>query len=173
MGARSQREAVLGSWCRGLFLTPVFWQGHASSIRYQVELGDGVQAIYQNLTLLDQPVQHRYQQPGIYKVTVQAENAAGQDHATIYVQVTGGCWRGTRPGKPDQGGPEQGDQTRGTRPGGPAPPLRPSGYPGALQAPPPYPAQGFSQLKAVCSVCQSLSRRCTWRWSRWSGGTRR
>uniref|UniRef100_H3CCX7 VPS10 domain-containing receptor SorCS2 n=1 Tax=Tetraodon nigroviridis TaxID=99883 RepID=H3CCX7_TETNG len=64
-------------------------QGHTSSTRYQVELGDGVRAVYQKLTVLDQPIQHRYQQPGVYKVTVQAENAAGQDRATVHIQVTG------------------------------------------------------------------------------------
>ncbi|CAF90898.1 unnamed protein product, partial [Tetraodon nigroviridis] len=70
-------------------LTCVLWQGHTSSTRYQVELGDGVRAVYQKLTVLDQPIQHRYQQPGVYKVTVQAENAAGQDRATVHIQVTG------------------------------------------------------------------------------------
>lgn len=64
-------------------------QGDTSGTRYQVELGDGVRAIYQNLTVADEPVQHRYQKPGIYKVTVKAENAAGHDQATVYIQVTG------------------------------------------------------------------------------------
>lgn len=64
-------------------------QGDPSSTRYQVELGDGVRAIYQNLTVLDEPIQHRYQQPGVYRVTVQAENTAGHDRATLYIQVTG------------------------------------------------------------------------------------
>lgn len=54
-----------------------------------MELGDGVRAIYQNLTVTDEPIQHRYQKPGVYKVTVKAENMAGHDKATMYIQVTG------------------------------------------------------------------------------------
>lgn len=64
-------------------------QGDTSSTKYQVDLGDGVRAIYQNLTVTDEPIQHRYEKPGIYKVTVKAENMAGHDEATMYIQVTG------------------------------------------------------------------------------------
>lgn len=56
-----------------------------------MELGDGVRAIYQNLTVAQEPIRHRYQQPGIYQVTVKAENAAGHDTATVYIQVSGEC----------------------------------------------------------------------------------
>uniref|UniRef100_A0A6Q2YGF3 VPS10 domain-containing receptor SorCS2 n=1 Tax=Esox lucius TaxID=8010 RepID=A0A6Q2YGF3_ESOLU len=63
-------------------------QGDTSSTRYQVDLGDGVRAIYQNLTVTDEPIQHRYKQPGVYRVTVKAENMAGHDQATMYIQVT-------------------------------------------------------------------------------------
>ncbi|XP_024918296.1 VPS10 domain-containing receptor SorCS2 isoform X7 [Cynoglossus semilaevis] len=63
-------------------------QGDTSSTKYQVDLGDGVRAIYQNLTVTDEPIQHRYEKPGIYKVTVKAENMAGHDEATMYIQVT-------------------------------------------------------------------------------------
>ncbi|XP_060887953.1 VPS10 domain-containing receptor SorCS2-like [Labrus mixtus] len=63
-------------------------QGDTSSTKYQVDLGDGVRAIYQNLTVTDEPIQHRYEQPGVYKVTVMAENMAGHDEATMYIQVT-------------------------------------------------------------------------------------
>ncbi|XP_078137962.1 VPS10 domain-containing receptor SorCS2 [Centroberyx gerrardi] len=63
-------------------------QGDTSSTKYQVDLGDGVRAIYQNLTVTDEPIQHRYEHPGVYKVTVKAENAAGHDEATMYIQVT-------------------------------------------------------------------------------------
>ncbi|KAG7236890.1 hypothetical protein INR49_000137, partial [Caranx melampygus] len=63
-------------------------QGDTSSTRYQVDLGDGVRAIYQNLTVTDEPIQHRYENPGVYKVTVKAENMAGHDEATMYIQVT-------------------------------------------------------------------------------------
>ncbi|XP_077961906.1 VPS10 domain-containing receptor SorCS2 isoform X7 [Gasterosteus aculeatus] len=63
-------------------------EGDTSSTRYQVDLGDGVWAIYQNLTVTDEPIQHRYKNPGIYKVTVKAENMAGQDEATMFIQVT-------------------------------------------------------------------------------------
>uniref|UniRef100_A0A1A8QBC1 VPS10 domain-containing receptor SorCS2 n=1 Tax=Nothobranchius rachovii TaxID=451742 RepID=A0A1A8QBC1_9TELE len=63
-------------------------QGDTSSTKYQVDLGDGFRAIYQNLTVTDEPIQHRYKNPGIYKVTVKAENVAGHDKATMYIQVT-------------------------------------------------------------------------------------
>ncbi|XP_006802636.1 VPS10 domain-containing receptor SorCS2-like isoform X2 [Neolamprologus brichardi] len=63
-------------------------QGDTSSTKYQVDLGDGVRAIYQNLTVTDEPIQHRYENPGIYKVKVKAENMAGHDEATMYIQVT-------------------------------------------------------------------------------------
>ncbi|KAL0970451.1 hypothetical protein UPYG_G00242140 [Umbra pygmaea] len=63
-------------------------QGETSSTKYQVDLGDGVRTIYQNLTVTDEPIQHRYKQFGVYRVTVKAENAAGHDHATLYIQVT-------------------------------------------------------------------------------------
>ncbi|MED6293788.1 VPS10 domain-containing receptor SorCS2, partial [Characodon lateralis] len=62
-------------------------QGDTSSTKYQVDLGDGVRTIYQNLTVTDEPIQHRYENPGIYKVTVKAENIAGHDEATMYIQV--------------------------------------------------------------------------------------
>ncbi|XP_041840428.1 VPS10 domain-containing receptor SorCS2-like [Melanotaenia boesemani] len=63
-------------------------QGDTSTTKYQVDLGDGVRAIYQNLTVTDEPIQHRYEKPGVYKVTVKAENMAGHDKATMYIQVT-------------------------------------------------------------------------------------
>ncbi|MFT7797421.1 VPS10 domain-containing receptor SorCS2 [Arapaima gigas] len=62
-------------------------QGDTTNTKYQVDLGDGVRAIYRNLTVTDEPIQHRYEKPGIYRVTVKAENAAGHDEATVYVQV--------------------------------------------------------------------------------------
>ncbi|CAB1439858.1 unnamed protein product [Pleuronectes platessa] len=63
-------------------------QGDTSSTKYQVELGDGVRAIYQNLTVTDEPIQHRYEKPGVYKVTVKVENMAGHDEATMYIQLS-------------------------------------------------------------------------------------
>ncbi|XP_037531168.1 VPS10 domain-containing receptor SorCS2 [Nematolebias whitei] len=63
-------------------------QGDTSSTKYQVDLGDGVRAIYQNLTVTDEPIQHRYEHTGVYKVTVKAENVAGHDETTMYIQVT-------------------------------------------------------------------------------------
>ncbi|TTA98333.1 VPS10 domain-containing receptor SorCS2 [Bagarius yarrelli] len=63
-------------------------QGDTSSTRYQVDLSDGVRAIYQNLTVTDEPIQHRYETPGFYRVSVKAENAAGHDQATLYIRVT-------------------------------------------------------------------------------------
>ena len=64
-------------------------QGDTTTTKYQVDLGDGVRAIYQNLTMTDEPIQHRYEKPGVYKVTVKAENMAGHDEAILYLQVTG------------------------------------------------------------------------------------
>lgn len=63
-------------------------QGDTSSTKYQVDLGDGMRAIYQNLTVTDEPIQHRYEQLGVYRVTVKAENMAGHDQATMYIQVS-------------------------------------------------------------------------------------
>uniref|UniRef100_A0A8C2CMP0 Sortilin-related VPS10 domain containing receptor 2 n=1 Tax=Cyprinus carpio TaxID=7962 RepID=A0A8C2CMP0_CYPCA len=63
-------------------------QGDTTSTRYQVDLMDGVRAIYENLTVTDEPIQHRYEKPGVYRVNVKAENSAGHDQATLYIQVT-------------------------------------------------------------------------------------
>ncbi|XP_058638152.1 VPS10 domain-containing receptor SorCS2 isoform X1 [Onychostoma macrolepis] len=63
-------------------------QGDTTSTRYQVDLMDGVRAIYENLTVTDEPIQHRYEKPGVYRVSVKAENSAGHDQATLYIQVT-------------------------------------------------------------------------------------
>ncbi|KAJ6661324.1 hypothetical protein lerEdw1_014952 [Lerista edwardsae] len=62
-------------------------QGDVFNTKYQVDLGDGVKAVYMNLTLTDEPIQHRYEYPGVYRVSVIAENAAGQDEAVVFVQV--------------------------------------------------------------------------------------
>lgn len=53
-----------------------------------MDLSDGVRAIYQNLTVTDEPIQHRYEKPGFYRVSVKAENSAGHDQATLYIRVT-------------------------------------------------------------------------------------
>ncbi|XP_051756967.1 VPS10 domain-containing receptor SorCS2 isoform X2 [Ctenopharyngodon idella] len=63
-------------------------QGDTTNTRYQVDLMDGVRAIYENLTVTDEPIQHRYEKPGVYRVNVKAENSAGHDQATLYIQVT-------------------------------------------------------------------------------------
>ncbi|XDV18084.1 hypothetical protein PO909_023854 [Leuciscus waleckii] len=63
-------------------------QGDTTSTRYQVDLMDGVRAIYENLTVIDEPIQHRYEKPGVYRVNVKAENSAGHDQASLYIQVT-------------------------------------------------------------------------------------
>ncbi|XP_038648027.1 VPS10 domain-containing receptor SorCS2 isoform X4 [Scyliorhinus canicula] len=62
-------------------------QGDTLNTKYQVDLGDGFKAIYVNLTLMDEPIQHRYEKPGIYRVSVTAENIAGSDEAMVYIQV--------------------------------------------------------------------------------------
>lgn len=64
-----------------------FLQGDILNTKYQVNLGDGFKAIYVNLTLTGEPIRHRYESPGIYRVSVKAENVAGHDEAVIYVQV--------------------------------------------------------------------------------------
>ncbi|RXM36288.1 VPS10 domain-containing receptor SorCS2 [Acipenser ruthenus] len=61
--------------------------GDTLNTKYQVDLGDGFRAIYVNLTVTDEPIQHRYEKPGIYRVTVKAENTAGHDEAMVYIQV--------------------------------------------------------------------------------------
>ncbi|XP_077598287.1 VPS10 domain-containing receptor SorCS2 isoform X3 [Stigmatopora nigra] len=63
-------------------------EGDTSTTKYQVDLGDGFRAIYRNLTVTDEPIQHRYENAGVYKVSVQAENTAGHDQASMYIQVT-------------------------------------------------------------------------------------
>ncbi|XP_055500845.1 VPS10 domain-containing receptor SorCS2 isoform X2 [Leucoraja erinacea] len=62
-------------------------QGDTLNTKYQVDLGDGFKAIYENLTLMDEPIQHGYENPGIYRVSVKAENSAGSDEAMVYIQV--------------------------------------------------------------------------------------
>ncbi|KAL8194317.1 UNVERIFIED_CONTAM: VPS10 domain-containing receptor SorCS2, partial [Gekko kuhli] len=62
-------------------------QGDIVNTKYQVDHGDGFKAMYVNLTLADEPIQHRYENPGVYRVSVTAENAAGREEAVVFVQV--------------------------------------------------------------------------------------
>nr|XP_033805848.1 VPS10 domain-containing receptor SorCS2 isoform X2 [Geotrypetes seraphini] len=62
-------------------------QGDVLNTKYQVDLGDGFKAIYVNLTLTGEPIRHRYENPGIYSVSVKADNVAGHDEAVLFVQV--------------------------------------------------------------------------------------
>uniref|UniRef100_A0A452RGU5 VPS10 domain-containing receptor SorCS2 n=1 Tax=Ursus americanus TaxID=9643 RepID=A0A452RGU5_URSAM len=62
-------------------------QGDVLTTKYQVDLGDGFKAVYVNLTLTEEPIRHRYESPGVYRVSVRAENAAGHDEAVLFVQV--------------------------------------------------------------------------------------
>ncbi|XP_017394579.1 VPS10 domain-containing receptor SorCS2 isoform X2 [Cebus imitator] len=62
-------------------------QGDVLTTKYQVDLGDGFKAMYVNLTLTGEPIRHRYESPGIYRVSVRAENMAGHDEAVLFVQV--------------------------------------------------------------------------------------
>uniref|UniRef100_A0A7M4FSU4 VPS10 domain-containing receptor SorCS2 n=1 Tax=Crocodylus porosus TaxID=8502 RepID=A0A7M4FSU4_CROPO len=62
-------------------------QGDVLNTKYQVDLGDGFKAIYVNLTMTSEPIRHRYENPGIYRVSVKAENVAGDDEAVVFVQV--------------------------------------------------------------------------------------
>ena len=41
-----------------------------------MDLGDGFKAMYVNLTLTEEPIRHRYESPGVYRVSVRAENVA-------------------------------------------------------------------------------------------------
>ncbi|XP_032349325.1 VPS10 domain-containing receptor SorCS2 isoform X2 [Camelus ferus] len=62
-------------------------QGDVLTTKYQVDLGDGFKAMYVNLTLTGEPIRHRYESPGVYRVSVRAENMAGRDEAVLFVQV--------------------------------------------------------------------------------------
>uniref|UniRef100_A0A8C8S642 VPS10 domain-containing receptor SorCS2 n=1 Tax=Pelusios castaneus TaxID=367368 RepID=A0A8C8S642_9SAUR len=62
-------------------------QGDTLNTKYQVDLGDGFKAIYVNLTMTGEPIRHRYENPGIYRVLVRAENVAGHEEAVVFVQV--------------------------------------------------------------------------------------
>ncbi|KAK2521468.1 Sorcs2 [Columba guinea] len=62
-------------------------QGDILNTKYQVDLGDGFKAIYVNLTMTGEPIRHRYENPGIYRVSVKAENVAGHDEAVVFIQV--------------------------------------------------------------------------------------
>ncbi|EHB03676.1 VPS10 domain-containing receptor SorCS2 [Heterocephalus glaber] len=62
-------------------------QGDILTTKYQVDLGDGFKAMYVNLTLTAEPIRHRYESPGVYRVSVRAENVAGHDEAVLFVQV--------------------------------------------------------------------------------------
>lgn len=64
-----------------------FPQGDILTTKYQVDLGDGFKAVYMNLTLTEDPIRHRYESPGVYRVSVRAENVAGHDEAVLFVQV--------------------------------------------------------------------------------------
>lgn len=68
-----------------------FLQGDVLTTKYQVDLGDGFKAMYMNLTLSGEPIRHRYEQPGVYRVCVRAENTAGHDEAVLFVQVNCEC----------------------------------------------------------------------------------
>ena len=63
-------------------------QGDVLTTVYHVDLGDGFKAVYTNLTLTKEPIRHAYENPGVYRVSVRAENLAGHDEAGLFVQVT-------------------------------------------------------------------------------------
>lgn len=64
-----------------------FLQGDVLTTKYQVDLGDGFKAVYVNLTLTEEPIRHRYESPGVYRVSVRAENVAGHDEAVLFIHV--------------------------------------------------------------------------------------
>ncbi|XP_074848542.1 VPS10 domain-containing receptor SorCS2 isoform X2 [Carettochelys insculpta] len=62
-------------------------QGDILNTKYQVDLGDGFKATYMNLTMTGELIRHHYENPGIYRVSVRAENVAGHEEAVVFVQV--------------------------------------------------------------------------------------
>nr|XP_032806532.1 VPS10 domain-containing receptor SorCS2-like isoform X1 [Petromyzon marinus] len=62
-------------------------KGDTATTKYFVDLGDGFKAIYVNLTLREEPVLHRYREPGVYRVVVRAENPGGWEQSQLYIQV--------------------------------------------------------------------------------------
>lgn len=109
-----------------------FLQGDVLTTKYQVDLGDGFKAMYMNLTLTGEPIRHRYESPGIYRVSVRAENTAGHDEAVLFVQVN--CkstapWRpsvtlGGTPGPREAWGSGRGPRGRRPAAGRKSPPWR-------------------------------------------------
>lgn len=92
-----------------------FLQGDVLTTKYQVDLGDGFKAVYVNLTLTEEPIRHRYESPGVYRVSVRAENAAGHDEAVLFVQVN--C-KSVAPVRPRARGRGAGRQAHVHAPGG-------------------------------------------------------
>uniref|UniRef100_A0A8C2P175 PKD domain-containing protein n=1 Tax=Capra hircus TaxID=9925 RepID=A0A8C2P175_CAPHI len=91
--------------------SPAPWralQGDVLTTKYQVDLGDGFKAMYVNLTLTGEPIRHRYESPGVYRVSVRAENVAGHDEAVLFVQVTGEPIAPACTGSPGRGGRQAG-----------------------------------------------------------------
>ncbi|XP_014388929.1 PREDICTED: VPS10 domain-containing receptor SorCS2, partial [Myotis brandtii] len=77
-------------WRRSEGMNPVppgFLQGDVLTTKYQVDLGDGSTPLPVNLTLRRERIRHRYESPGVYRVSVRAENVAGRDEAVLFVQV--------------------------------------------------------------------------------------
>uniref|UniRef100_A0A8C5LXD9 VPS10 domain-containing receptor SorCS2 n=1 Tax=Leptobrachium leishanense TaxID=445787 RepID=A0A8C5LXD9_9ANUR len=62
-------------------------QGDVLNTKYHVDLGNGAKLTYTNNTQIDRPFKIHYGSPGIYRMTVRAENVAGHDEAVVYVQV--------------------------------------------------------------------------------------
>lgn len=62
-------------------------QGDVLTSKCQVDLGDGSAPLPVNLTLRTERIRHRYEHPGVYRVSVRAENAVGHDEAVLFVQV--------------------------------------------------------------------------------------
>lgn len=78
-------------------------QGDVLTTKYQVDLGDGFKAVYVNLTSTEEPIRHRYESPGVYRVSVRAENVAGHDEAVLFVQVNCKSVAPLRPRVPPRG----------------------------------------------------------------------
>lgn len=87
LGKEQERERERVNLSPPLSAPWCFLQGDVLTTRYQVDLGDGFKAMYMNLTLTGAPIRHRYENPGVYRVSVRAENVAGHDEAVLFVQV--------------------------------------------------------------------------------------
>ncbi|XP_053927854.1 VPS10 domain-containing receptor SorCS1 isoform X4 [Cuculus canorus] len=63
-------------------------EGDLQKSLIQVDFGDGIAVSYANLSSTEDGIKHIYQNVGIFRVTVLAENSLGSDSAVLYLHVT-------------------------------------------------------------------------------------